>query len=124
MTIRNEAKIERRIQDKTDEMIERLDLGWLDVTNRFLTHRDGQEGVLCEAKTNWEYRRVSFHWNTSSAATALDDEIENAVIHELVHALNASLYDELSPKMQARLAKNNELATENVARAILAALSK
>ncbi len=48
----------------------------------------------------------------------LDEEVEQTAIHELVHCMNACLWESLPDKYQNSHSKLNELATENVARLI------
>lgn len=113
---------EARIGLVVDRWVKRLDISWLAVTNRFtLTDGDSDDRVACLAIPDWQYRQVTLRWNVVQTAGMEDDELEKTVVHELVHALIAPLFDELPDKEQTRLAKLNELATENVARAILAA---
>jgi hypothetical protein len=116
--------LEATISDLTDQLVDKLELGWLKITNRFETRRDGPDArQIAEAVTDWEYRQVSIVWSVPVALSHTDEELRATLIHELVHALNAPVWNELSASQQDKLSKLNELSTENMTRALLAALS-
>lgn len=117
-SIRDQEALEQRCIDVVDRLIKELDLGWLKVRVSFDPRNEDTERILCEAKSDWEYRQVVFIWNLHQVASATDEELEETGVHELVHALNNPLWSSLTTAQQERFSKLNELATENVARVI------
>jgi hypothetical protein len=112
-------EVEDRLRQLVADVANRLDLGWLDIS---VTFRDDStdDTPLCEELGDWHYRRAALRWSVTHAASATDEELHGAAVHELVHALIGPLWDSLPDKQQTELTKLNELATENVTRAILA----
>jgi hypothetical protein len=123
-SIRDQPLIEARVQDMVDRLAEALDLGWLKITLKFDPRNLDTDRVLCEALSDWEYRQVSFLFNLHQLASTPDEELQDTIVHELVHALNSPIWSSLTNKQQDRHAKLNELATENCARVINHLLSK
>lgn len=119
--IRNQAKIERNLLAITEQMAERFELGWMKIHVAFDTSQS-DDRILCQCFCDFEYRQATLRWNIRQAATSTDDELKETVIHELVHILNAPVWESMTELEQERLYKLNELATENVTRAILAIL--
>lgn len=119
--LRGQDQIEASIEAISDNLVERLELGWLRIVHRYETRADG-ERVVAEAVADWEYRQVSIVWSVGVALTLSNDELRRVLLHELIHAMIAPLWVELPDALQGKLAKHNELATENVARMVLSAL--
>lgn len=119
--IRDEAKLKARLTRITKETAKRLDLDWQMINVNF-DASNGEERILCSTESDWEYRQATLTWNLVQAAVTTDDLLRATAVHELVHVLTAPLWNSIPTKLQGPLEKLNELATENVARAILAAL--
>jgi hypothetical protein len=121
---KGQKEFEKRATEMTNRIAEELDLGWLRINHRFNEHAAPESlDTIAEAYPHWEYRQTKIIWNVSTASTVNDDELERVIIHELVHALIAPLFEELSNAQQQKLSKQNELSTENITRAITAARS-
>lgn len=113
---------EARVNDLTEKIAAELDLDWLSVRTRFNEHPAADGGdTVAETLPHWEYRQTKIIWNSEVGITQTDEQLERVIIHELVHALLAPIWEEIPATQQNRLAKHNELATENVTRAIQAA---
>lgn len=121
--LRDEDATKERLEALVARLVKRLDLGWLTWVNRFETSKDGDR-VACSTVADWEYRQVSMKWMLAMVASMTDEELEALCIHEMVHGLIAPLWVEIPTKYEQRLNKVMEFSTENVARAILAALQK
>ena len=115
MTIRNQAELEKRINTLIERLATDFDLGWMTFKNSFDPAIDGDR-IVCQTFCDWEYRQSTFKWNAHQLSSMHDDEIELTAIHEMVHCLNAVLWESLPDKYQNSLSKHNELATENMAR--------
>ena len=117
--IKNEQMHRTRAEEAIRHTAYRMGLTqWLNITVRFNEGLDDDERVVCRCVADWEYRQASFIWNLQAIAALNDRDLNETAQHELVHALIAPLWCELSDKQQAKLGKLNELATENVARAL------
>ena len=119
--MRNESVVKDRIDRRVRALVARLDLDYFTIALAFDTRNEGDR-VACETSCDWEYRQASLRWNLPTVALLDDDQLDAIIVHELVHVLNASVWEELPVTLRNRLAKHNELATEHVARAILAVL--
>jgi hypothetical protein len=97
----------------------RFDLPGIAVEHRFHeTMLDPENGDTTAAVTKavWQYRFAIIHWYLPNIAGMSDDDLENTVVHEYVHVLLGPLANHI----KASGNDLNELATENVARALLA----
>lgn len=127
--MRNENAEKKRVEDLVSYVTQRLDLGWCEVHVRFSVKLDGADDdashprVAAVCQPDWEYRQASIVVYPAETAVMTDDEVFKMVVHELCHVLIAPLWSEVSAKDGERLGKHNELACENVARALLAAMS-
>lgn len=122
--IRGQGAEERRIEAVVRSLARRLDLGWLHIANKYLPAAlEDDARVACVAKADWEYRQVSLRWCLPVTMPLDKSRLTAVALHELVHALNAPVWESLTEKEQERLYKLNELSTENVTRALLALLS-
>lgn len=119
--IRNQAKIEHNLRTITEQLAEQLELGWVKLSMSFDTGHS-EDRVLCQCFCDWEYRQATIRWNVRQASSCTDDELKETALHELIHILNAPVWESMTELEQERLYKLNELATENVTRAILAIL--
>ena len=117
MAIRDQAKIELRINALTVRLAADFDLGWMTFKNSFDPSIDGDR-IVCQTFCDWEYRQATFKWNAHQLASMSDAEVEETAIHEIVHCLNACLWESLPDKYQNSHNKLNELATENISRLI------
>jgi len=115
--IRDQDKIEQRVNDLTDRLARDFDLGWMTFKNSFDSAIDGDR-IVCQTFCDWEYRQATFKWNTHQLSSMQDDELELTAIHEMVHCLNAVLWESLPPKRQNNMTKLNELSVENITRVI------
>lgn len=120
--IRNRDKIERRITDIVDELVEAMALGWLEVQLRF----DEGPGAnfMASASCDWQYRRIVIVWSIPDVAKCPDAELQLTAIHELCHALIEPLWDSHPGKEKAHVVKLGELVTENVARVVQSLLNE
>lgn len=116
--IRDQDVLEERCIAVVERIAAEMDLGWLKIVNSFDPRNEDTGRVLCECRADWEYRQCSLLWNLHQVASTTDEDLEETTIHELVHALNDPVWGSLSGAQQERIARLNELATENVARVI------
>lgn len=121
-SIRDQAAIEQRVNDLITRLSADFDLAWITLHNRF--DPKNEDRILCTTLCDWEYRQASFTWSLPQLAIISDEDLEVVAIHEIVHVLNAPVWESLTPKEQDRLGKLNELATENVTRVIAHLISK
>ncbi len=121
VVIRDQQKLERRVLSLGRRLQQALDLHWLTINHKFSTvHTDDR--ITAETQADWTYRQATIIWNLPLVATMSDDTLETTMVHELVHILNASVWESLPDKVKDQIHPLNEFATENVARAIVAAL--
>ena len=114
--IRDQSIIEDRVTALITRLSADFDLGWVTIHNRFDPKTDDR--VICATLCDWEYRQASFTWSLPQLAIISDEDLELCAIHEIVHVLNASVWESLTPKEQDRLGKLNEYSTENISRVI------
>ncbi len=96
-----------------------LDLPGVAVEHRFHdTFLDpaNPDATCAQAVTRWQYREAVIHWYLPGAVRQTSDELENTLVHEYVHIMLAPTHD----RLKAGSEEHDELATENVARALLA----
>lgn len=120
--IRNRAKIEGRITDIVGELVERMDLGWLEVQLRF--NEGPAADFMAAASCDWQYRRIVITWSIPDIARLNDSELRRTAIHELCHALIEPLWDSHPGKEKTHVVKLGELVTENVARVVESVLAE
>ena len=119
--IRNRRQIERRIRHTVDRLVEAMQLEWLDIY--LLFDEDGDRQVIAKSVCDFQYRRVSITWTLAEVAVLTDAELRATALHELVHALLAPLWSSHPGQGKRSVQMLNELATENVSRAVLAILT-
>lgn len=129
--VKDQVYLERLVNRKVRSLLGILKVEWLEVINSFyrvLSDSEGQDDndTMCEAKCEaWPYRRCTLRWNLGPLASAPEEDLDGYIIHELVHAMMAPLVESV-PAQEGTLATMlntlNEMATENVAQAITAAL--
>jgi len=120
--MRDQKLNERRVLDLSKHLQSVLDLGWVVITHKFSTRADSGERIIAETACDWEYRQATILWNLPQVAILTDEDLEVTMIHELVHVMNASLWESLSEEIKESHQKLNEFATENMARALMSAL--
>lgn len=113
---------EQRVTTAVDRCVDLMDLSHIRVSNVFSDIAHGEETGECEltaaiTDSSWEYRQASITWYLPMIASMSDADLEVCVVHELCHVLLGPIREHL----KASGAKLDELATENVARAILKA---
>lgn len=119
--MRGQAEEQVRVEAAVQRLAFLLGMDWILVQNRFTVKKD--EFAAAESSVgDSQYRQHSIQWNLSATATVTDEELEAIVVHELVHALLGTLWDQISAAQQEKLKWFNERATEDVTRAILALL--
>lgn len=91
----------------------------LNVSHAFSTsYADAHHTVVAETEFNWEYRDGKITWYLPRCAAMSDAELAEAIVHELVHCLIASM----EANVPAKHSKTNEFAVETVTQAILIAV--
>ncbi len=121
--MRGEAEERLRIQTRCDALAAELDLSWWQITHRFNT-KPPEEDHRQAARTvaDWEYRQATITWVMSLTVVETDEDLDALIVHELVHIMTACVWcEQPDPKPGSQLVKLNEMAVENVTRAILAA---
>ena len=96
-----------------------LDLPGIAVEHRFheaMLDPENGDSTAAVTKSVWQYRFAIIHWYMPNVVGMSDDDLENTVVHEYVHVLLGPL----AAHIKNSAADLNELATENVARALLA----
>ena len=123
MALHKEEDHKVRILAIANTLQSELDLGWLTINHKFNSRTDG-ESKTAESVVDWQYRQATVIWNLAFAITCTDEEIRNTAIHEFVHILIAPLWDSIPRPMkhEDHFEALNEFSTENVTRAIAAAL--
>lgn len=116
--IKDQEQIEQRILNLMDFLSLRFDIGYLKLNNSFSSKAQDADRIVCETLCDWEYRQATFVWNLHQVASMPDKALRDFAVHEIIHVLIAPLFNELPVTQQNKLAKNHELATENVARVI------
>lgn len=109
-----------------DEVEIDLDLGWVQVSHVFCDSMAGEESDDLETTAavtlaSWEYRTATITWYLPMVACMHRDRIKLCAIHEYVHVLLGPIKEHI--KTTSHALKLEELATENVARAIVSALA-
>ena len=122
MTIRNQSELEARILALSDRLQTTLDLGWLRIVHKFDSRLDRAEREVAETVADWMYRQATVIWSIPLVSVLSDEDLESVMIHEFVHILNASVWESLPDKVKDTIHPLNEYATENMARALVAAL--
>lgn len=120
--MRDQKLNEKRVLDLSKHLQNALDLGWVVITHKFSTRADSGERIIAETACDWEYRQATILWNLPQVAILTDEDLEVTMIHELVHVMNASLWESLPEEIKESHQKLNEFATENMARALMSAL--
>lgn len=73
------------------------------------------DNKIASASVLWKYREATITWFLPTAANCTPQELESTTVHELCHVLNDPVKDRLKDESDEQL----ELATENMARALL-----
>lgn len=98
----------------------RFDLPGVDVHHGFVeTFREGENEHWTAAytETDWHYRAARVLWYLPTMCRLSDEDLEECVVHEYVHILNACLESRAKPGSDDYV----EHAAQNVTRALLAA---
>lgn len=95
MTDAEHAQLKSRIQAIADEWVECLGLRWWHIS--FYYHgdsgdyRDSSADIPPESKAytsaSWAYLDAAIHFNMSGLATYNETQLEEVVVHELMHAM-------------------------------------
>lgn len=112
------AELEKRVREFADDWEPLLDLPGISVTHKFHDRYFDEENLDTTAANTvyqWEYRQAVIHWYLPTVARMDDNDIEMAVVHEYAHLLTGPVRDLITSNKHERL----ELATENVARALI-----
>lgn len=112
------AEERRRITERTAYW--RVQLGLdklgLDVSNTYAEAYDEEDHiVVARTRFNWEYRSGSVEWYMARTAALSDEDLDEAIIHEYVHCLNAAAEDNVPEKYRKLI----EFGTESITQAIL-----
>lgn len=97
----------------------RFDLPGVVVHHGFVeTFREGENEHWTSAytETDWHYRQARVLWYLPTMCRLTDEDLEEMVVHEYVHVLNAVLESRAKPNSDDYL----EHAAQNVTRALLA----
>lgn len=81
------------------------------------------ERTYAETTADWEYLQADIKFYLARVASGTDERLDEVIIHELVHVMMAPFAEEVSETFSNQKAKNIELATENITRAIRGAHS-
>jgi predicted SprT family Zn-dependent metalloprotease len=113
--ITNKAK--KRVLQVVGEWVPIMGLEWYTINHQFNEATDSSdEQTQATTNTTWYYREATMTWHLPKLALLEDDELENVVVHELVHIL----LDPIHPEGDG-INHHLEYATECLARALLAA---
>lgn len=86
------------------------------VRNTFAEAYDGDDHLVIARTTfDWEYRAGSVEWFMARTAALSDDDLDEAIIHEYVHCLNASCESTVKDKDRKLI----EFAAETLTQSIL-----
>lgn len=114
----------------TRKRIKRLIRAWkprfacddVDVEHRFhetFLDPENLDQTIAVTKALWEYREAVIHWYLPVACRLSDEELETTLVHEWCHVLLNPIREFVPEEQVAR----NELATQNVTRALLKTFS-
>ena len=117
--MKDEALQKARVQAAVDDVLEALNITYVDVKIKTNTKMDGDR-TICETTTDWEYRQSVMDWCLPIVAVLTDLELRRTAVHEAVHVIVAPMEMQVKDKDLAN--KLCELAVENVTRAILEVL--
>lgn len=118
--MRNKGAEQARAETQTKEVSRRLGLDWLEYKVEYSSVvSEAAASTIASSSWNWFYRQGEMTWFLPQVAQLEDKEIRDTAIHEFVHALIDPIWGELSDEDQKRLDHHMELATENVARALV-----
>ena len=118
----DEALERERIEDLVTILCGELDLTWLTVRNRYEV-REAEE-TAAEAIGDSKYRELTIRWNMALTSMMDEEALLATAVHELVHGMIGPLWDQIPDREQRTWSWHNELATENVARCLLALLHR
>jgi hypothetical protein len=105
-----------RIQAMCDEWEPYFDLPGINVEHRFLdTRLDEELLTAADTEVKWQYRWAVIRWYVPAVVGVPDEELRGIVVHEYAHVLLGPIVD----RLRSGSDELNELATENVARALL-----
>jgi hypothetical protein len=99
-----------------DELVDELDLHWCDINLYFNEAEAEDDQSPADVRTEPEYRRAKMTWTLPLVAPLDDETIEEHAIHELSHVLMGPIHKYLKGHRW-----REELATQNIARAIQSA---
>lgn len=113
---------EARVVALVEMWRDRMDLSHMDISNVFIPSLHGEEDggdaiddTAALTAGDWQYRSATITWHLPCVAVMTDRALEEVVVHELCHVLLCPLAHSLKVGSE----KLEELATENVARALL-----
>lgn len=116
--IRNRRKLEKRITAIVDELVEAMDLGWLEVQLRFDEFGNREAPSVAKSACDWQYRRNVMTWTLPEASSLTNTELQLVAIHELCHSLIEPLWDAHPEREDRGVVNLGELVTESVARVV------
>lgn len=109
------AETKATILELTAWWLDAMHLSHWTIKTRFVEAFDTEDHkVMAITESMWEYEQASIKWHLPQAINYSADELEQDVIHELVHVL-------LSPEQSVvtdRHHERKELTTERVAKAL------
>ena len=109
-----------RVQVLTDYWYKQLGMNRLGfhVSHVFVeSFAEAHHSIVAETEYNWEYRDGVIRWYLARIASLTEDELSEAVVHEFVHVILASMESCVKEKHS----KLCEFAVESMTQAILAA---
>lgn len=82
----------KRIKGLVDKWVDPLGLKWFEITINY--NRDYQEkdnNAAIATYSSWMYRHFTIDFFTATTKESSDAELEDTIVHELVHCLTAPL---------------------------------
>lgn len=107
-----------RCQRIFTEWTDRLEMNWIHIAlYRSDTVRSDDEGCAADTSAKWEYRRAKIAIYMPNVMNNTDEDLEDIIVHELVHVLAASMEQFVKEKDTAL----SEFAVETISRALICA---
>jgi hypothetical protein len=114
-------ELRTRIYAIVNEWLDLLEMRWLHITVSCSDSEHPDDSyTAADTDAKWEYRQAKITFYLPSIANHDDEDLEGIIVHELVHVLLAPM-ESLRKDSET---KQCELAVENTARALIAAMGR
>lgn len=106
----------KRVKAAVDKWYRPIGLGWHQIDfEYFRTVCEEDSAIAASTECRWQYRTGWIKFYLPVIAELNDDKLENVVVHEFAHVLSWPLWENAGHAEN----KENEYATEEIARALI-----